>query len=141
MSIEQNKAIALKLAREGWGTVPGWEKVWDELVAEDVIQHFCSFPKPISGLEEIKAFEASLFQGFPDIRQTISAMVAEKDKVVYFHTLEGLHTGTFMNIPPTGNWVKATGFTMVQITNGKVTERWYETNLGEVMQQIGVIPR
>lgn len=45
-----------------------------------------------------------------------------------------------MGIPPTGNLVKATGFTMVQIANGKVIERWYETNLLEVMQQIGVIP-
>ncbi|MEM8778262.1 MAG: ester cyclase, partial [Cyanobacteria bacterium P01_G01_bin.49] len=61
MSIEHNKAIALKLATEGWGTVPGWQKVWDELVSEEVIQHFCSAKEPISGLEKVKAFEASLF--------------------------------------------------------------------------------
>lgn len=141
MSIEQNKSIALKLATDGWGTVSGWKQVWDELVAEDVIQHFCSFPKPIFGLEAVKAFEASLFEGFPQIKQTISTMIAEQDKVVYLHILEGLHTGTFMNISPTGNNVKATGFTMVKIANGKVIERWYEINLLEVMQQIGVIPR
>ena len=141
MSIEQNKAIALRLATDGWGTVTGWEKVWDELVTEDVIQHFCSLAKPISGLETVKAFEASLFEGFPHIKQTISTVVAEEDKVVYFHTLEGLHTGIFMDIPPTDNRVKANGFTMVQIANSKVIKRWYETNLLEVMQQIGVIPR
>lgn len=141
MSSEQNKAIALRLATEGWGTVSGWEKVWDELVAEDVVQHFCSASEPISGLEAVKVFEASLFKGFPNIKQTISTVVAEKDKVVYFHTLSGLHTGAFMGIPPTGNRVEATGFTMVQIANGKVIERWYETNLLEVMQQIGIVPR
>ncbi len=141
MSIEQNKALALRLATDGWGTVPGWQKVWDELVAEDVIQHFCSADEPISGLEATKAFEASLFEGFPDIKQNISTVVAEKDKVVYFHILEGRHTGTFMDISPTDNFVKATGFTMVQIANGKVIQRWYETNLLEIMQQIGVLPR
>lgn len=141
MSIEYNKAIALRLATEGWGTVSGWAKVWDELVAEVVIQHFCSTDEPMRGLETIKAFEASLFKGFPNIKQTISTVVAEKDKVVYFHTLEGLHTGIFLGIPPTGHRVKTTGFTMVQIANGKVIERWYETNLLEVMQQIGAISR
>ena len=141
MSIEHNKAIALRLATYGWGTVSGWETVWDELVAEDVIQHFCSFNELILGLEAVKAFEASLFAGFPNIEQKISAVVAEKNKVVYFHTLEGLHTGTFMGIPPTKKTVKATGFTMVQITEDKVVERWYEMNLLEVMQQLGIIPR
>ncbi len=141
MSIEQNKAIALRLAKDGWGNVSGWEEVWDELVADDVIQHFCSFNEPILGLEAVKAFEASLFAGFPNIEQKISAVVAEKNKVVYFHTLEGLHTGAFMGIPPTKKSVKTTGFTMVQIAKGKVVERWYETNLLEVMQQLGIIPR
>lgn len=141
MSIEQNKAIALRLANEGWGTVPGWEKIWDELVAEDAIQHFCSAEEPMLGLDKIKAFESSLFQGFPNLKQTIPNVIAENDKVVYFHILEGLHTGNFIGIPPTGNRVKVTGFTMLKIANDKVIERWYETNLLEVMQQLEVIPR
>jgi predicted ester cyclase len=141
MSVEQNKAIALRLATKGWGTVSGWEKVWDELVAEDMIQHFCGAKDVISGLEANKVFQASLFEGFPQIKQTIEAVVAEDDKVVYFHTLEGSQTGTFMGIPPTHKWVKGTGFTMVRIANGKVVEMWYETNLLEIMQQMGVISR
>jgi predicted ester cyclase len=141
MSIEENKAIALRLATDGWGTMLGWENVWNELVAEDVVRHFCSFGQPICGLEANKAFESSLFQGFPKIEQTIEAIVAEDDKVTYFHTLRGAQTGTFMGIPPTGHWVKGTGFTMVRLANGKIVEMWYETNLLEVMQQLGVIPR
>jgi predicted ester cyclase len=141
MSVEQNKAIALRLATEGWGTVAGWEKVWDELVSKDIIQHFCSWAEPICSRETNKAFQASLFQGFPDIEQKIEAIIAEEDKVVYFHTLRGAQKGTFMGIPPSGNWVKGTGFTMVRIANGKIVEMWYETNLLEVMQQMGAIPR
>jgi predicted ester cyclase len=148
MSIEQNKAIAqgaapkaiaLRFATEGWGTMPGWEKIWDELVSQDMIQHFCSQTEPICGLEANKAFQASLFKGFPKIEQTIESVVAEGDKVVYFHPLKGAQTGTFMEIAPTGNWVKATGFTMVRIANHKIVEMWYETNLLAVMQQLGVI--
>ncbi|NJK50430.1 ester cyclase [Candidatus Gracilibacteria bacterium] len=139
MSIEQNKAIALRLAKEGWGTMPGWEKIWDELVDRDIVQYFCSQSESICGLETNKAFQASLFEGFPKIEQTIESVVAEGDKVVYFHTLKGAHTGTFMGIEPTNNWVKATGFTMVRVANSKIVEMWYETNLLAVMQQLGII--
>jgi len=31
---EQNKAIALSFAKDGWGTVDGWEKVWNELTGD-----------------------------------------------------------------------------------------------------------
>jgi len=33
--VEQNKAIALSFAKDGWGTVDGWEKVWNELMIGD----------------------------------------------------------------------------------------------------------
>jgi len=40
MLSEQNKSIVLRFAKEGWGTVVGWEKVWDELLAPHIILHF-----------------------------------------------------------------------------------------------------
>jgi len=39
MLSEQNKSIVLRFAK-GWGTVVGWEKVWDELLAPHIILHF-----------------------------------------------------------------------------------------------------
>jgi len=49
MLSEQNKSIVLRFAKEGWGTVVGWEKVWDELLAPHIILHFAV--EPIRGLE------------------------------------------------------------------------------------------
>ncbi|MEL6494451.1 MAG: ester cyclase [Cyanobacteria bacterium J06623_7] len=141
MSIERNKEIALRLAIDGWGTASGWEQVWDELVATDVVQYFCSSSNSIQGLAAVKAFESDLFQGFPQLEQTISHVIAEDDYVVYFHTLKGKNTGVFMDIPPSNKDVKVTGFTMLRLNSGKVVERWYETNLLAVLQQIGVIPQ
>lgn len=138
-SIEENKSIALRLAKEGWGNVAHWDKVWDELVAADFVQHFCSWSEPIHRLEANKEFQASLFQAFPEIQQIIEDVIAEGDKVVYRHTLQGAHTGVFMGIPPTDKWVTCTGFTLVRISEGKIVEMWYETNLLEVMKQLGAI--
>jgi steroid delta-isomerase-like uncharacterized protein len=137
---EHNREIALRFAKEGWGTNPGWEKVWDQVMASDVVYHFNSSPDAIVGLEANKAFNASLFQGFPDIKQTIEDVISEADKVVYRTTMEGKHTGDFLGIPPTGKTAKINDFTLLKIANDRIVEWWYECNLLEVMKQLGLMP-
>ncbi|NHC33724.1 ester cyclase [Scytonema millei] len=140
MFVEQNKAIALRFATEGWGTNPNWKKAWDELVSSEIVHYFCSWAEPIRGIEANKKFAVSLFQGFPDIRQTIEETIAQEDKVMYRSTLQGTHTGIFMGIPPTGKVITVNGsFNLFRISEGKIVEWWYELNLLEVMKQMGVI--
>jgi predicted ester cyclase len=136
---EQNKAIALRFAQEGWGTNPDWRNIWDEVLTSDVVQHFNSTPDPIVGLEANKEFNASLFQGFPNIKQTIEDVLVDGDKVVIRTTLEGTHTGEFLGIPPTGKSVKVNDFTLTRLANNRIVEWWYECNLLEVMKQLGLM--
>lgn len=138
MSIEQNRAIALRFAQQGWGNYPGWEQIWDELIAPDAVHHFNSGAEPIVGLEANKAFNTSLFNGFPDISHTIEDMIAEGNKVVYRTTLKGTHTGEFFGISPTGKPVNINDFTLLHIEDSKIVEWWYECNLLEVMKQLGL---
>ncbi len=138
--LNQNKSIALRFANEGWGTMPHWRMVWDELMHEDVIYHFNSAPEAIVGLEANKAFNADLFLGFPDICSEIESTIAEGDSVVYRTTLQGTHTGNFLGIPPTGKGVKINDFTLLRIVEGKIVEWWYDCNLLAVMQQLGLMP-
>lgn len=138
---EQNRAMALQFAQEGWGTKPSWAETWDALVSPNLVYHFNSAAEPIVGLEDNKAFNESLFQGFPDIRQSIEDMIVEDDKVVYRSTLQGTNTGEFLGTPPTNKPVKVNDFTLLKISDGKIVEMWYECNLLEVMQQMGLIPR
>jgi predicted ester cyclase len=139
-SSQANKAIALRYAKEGWGNQPGWEKVWDELVAPNYILHLNSFPEPIVGLDANKKFSEGLFQGFPDIKNTIEEVVSEGDTVIYRSTLQGTHTGDFLGTSATGKSVKVEDFTQHHIKNGKIVETWYQTNLLAVMQQLGLAP-
>jgi predicted ester cyclase len=140
-SAEQNRAIALRFAQEGWGTKPNWEKTWDELASPNLIHHFNSTVQPIVGLKANKEFSKNLFQGFPDIRQKIEDMIAEGDKVVYRTTIQGTNTGEFLGTPSTGKSVKVNDFTMLRFSGGQIVEMWYECNLLEVMQQLGLVPR
>lgn len=137
---QTNKAIALRYAKEGWGTQPNWEKVWDELVSPNIVLHFNSFPEPTIGLKENKEFSKGLFEGFPDIKNTIGDVIAQGDTVIIRSTLEGKQTGTFLGIPATGKKVKMNDFTLYKIENGKISEMWYETNLLSLMQQLGLAP-
>lgn len=140
-AVEQNRAIALRFAQEGWGTKPNWEKTWDEVVSPNLIYHFNSTAQPIVGLQANKEFSKSLFQGFPDIHQNIEDTVAEGDKVVYRTTIQGTNTGEFLGTPSTGKSVKVNDFTMLRFSGGQIVEMWYECNLLEVMQQLGLVPR
>ena len=138
MSSEQNKQIALRFAKDGWGTMPNWERVWDESMSENVVYHFNSSPEPIVGLKANKEFNVSLFQGFPNLKQIIEDVVAQEDKVVYRSTLEGTHTGEFLGIPPTEKSARINDFTMLRISDGRIVEWWYECNLLELMKQLGL---
>ncbi len=135
-----NKDIALRLAKEGWGTQPNWQHVWDELMAPDIVYHFNSSPDKIVGLAANKQFNKDLFIGFPKIKQTIENILAEDDVVIYRSTLEGKQSGPFLGMPATHKTVKTNDFTMLKIKDGKITEWWYETNLLSVMQQLGLMP-
>ncbi|NEQ52465.1 MAG: ester cyclase [Leptolyngbya sp. SIO3F4] len=137
--IEKNKAIARRFAQDGWGTQSNWQGVWDELMSVDIVYHFNSATEPIIGLKANKAFNKTLFQGFPDIYQSMGDIIAENDKVVYRTTIQGTHTGDFLGTPPTGKSVKVNDFTLLRMADGKIVEWWYECNLLEVMQQLGLI--
>jgi predicted ester cyclase len=137
---QTNKAIALRYAKEGWGTQSNWEKTWDELVAPDVVLHFNSFPDPIVGLKANKEFSKGLFEGFPAIKNSIGDVVAEGDTVIVRSTLEGKQTGPFLGMPATNKTAKMNDFTLYKLRNGQISEMWYETNLMSLMQQLGLAP-
>jgi predicted ester cyclase len=127
--IEQNKSIALRFAKEGWGTNSNWQKIWDEVVATDIIWHHCALPAPLQGIEAAKKFNGSLFFGFPDMQQSIETMIAEDTCVAM---------RSFLGVPPTGKQITGTGVRFFRIAAGKIIETWYDINLLGFMQQIGL---
>lgn len=66
-------------------------------------------------------------------------VIAEADKVMYRTTIQGTHTGNFLGTSPTGKIAKVNDFTLLRIADGKIVEWWYECNLLEVMQQLGLV--
>jgi len=135
---DANRRIALRKATEGWGTQAGWRQVWNETCSPDFVSYFCGLPEPARGLEAAKAFDAALFEGFPSLQQTITAVAADGEHVAYRHRLVGRNEGPFLGAPATGRAVDITGMTWMTVRDGRIVEQWYELNHDELKRQLGL---
>jgi predicted ester cyclase len=77
---------------------------------------------------------------FPDAKHAIDFQVAEGDLVVTQVTAKGTHTGSIMGETPTGRAVTATGITVHRVVNGKLVEKWSQTDFMGLMTQMGILP-
>ncbi|MFL4470058.1 ester cyclase [Tateyamaria armeniaca] len=135
---EANVATVLKMFNDGWGTNAGWENVWRAYVAPNVRTYFHSHP-PMEGLDAAMAFNAELFAGFPSLRMTVEATIAEEDTVIVRGRLNGAQDGPFLGAPASGAAVDVPDVTLFRLEDGKIVESRYFTDLLAVMTAIGAV--
>lgn len=138
MSIEENKAVALRYFTEAWGK--GDIVVEDAVISPDFVDHNPTpgFPPNKEGTHQ---FLLHFRQAFPDLQFTLEDLVAEGDRVVDRWTMYGTHLGEFLGTPPSGKKVVFTGIDILRIVGGQIVESWHiEDQLG-AFQQIGMIPK
>lgn len=136
MSTEQNKDLIRRFsdlinAHDAEGAFA--------LCSADFVDHGLP-PGTPPGVESSRRFFEGQFAAFPDLRATMTDLVAEGDRVVIRMIVEGTHRGPLMGIPPTGKHVKWSLISLHRITNGKIAEHWGENDTMGLMQQLGVIP-
>jgi steroid delta-isomerase-like uncharacterized protein len=138
MSVEENKAIALRGIEEVWNQ--GNLDAADEIYATDYVYHDPGNPAGWHGLEGIKQAVSTYRAAYPDLHFTVEDIVAEGDKVVVRWTGVGTHNGELMGIPPTGKLVATPGLNLIRYKEGKAVEEWSGWDTLGMMQQLGVIP-
>ncbi len=107
----------------------------DRLYAPDVVDHN-PLPGQGPGLDGIKQLVAVYHAVFPDLSVSTDDVVASGDRVAVRWTATGTHQGDQLGVPATGKQVRLTGIDILRIEDGRVIERWGETNGLEMMQQI-----
>jgi steroid delta-isomerase-like uncharacterized protein len=130
MSVEENKAIARRLAREGWSN----PDVLGEVIATDIVNHGSN----VNGLEAYKQDMTELLAAFPDSRWTVDDMIAEEDKVVLRWTWNATHTGEWAGLPPSNRQVNVRGVNTLRIAGGKVVEQWVIWSTLRFFRHLGV---
>ncbi|MGP1397706.1 MAG: ester cyclase [Inquilinaceae bacterium] len=140
-AIEQRRAnVACKMFGEGWGATPGWRKVWEANATADMVGYFNGEPEPNRGRDAFIRFQQELFEGFPDLKTEVIAVIVEDDKVVVQSVLDGLQTGPFLGVPPSNNRVRVPDVTVFGFEGEKIREVRYFTDLLRVMSAIGALP-
>ncbi len=91
----------------------------------------------VNGYKEVMG---AILASFPDARFTIDDIVAEGDKIVVRHHLEGTHTGkAFQGIDASKKKIYVPATVTIQLQNGKPEMFWLNADFYSLLVQIGAV--
>lgn len=131
---EANKTVIRRLVEEVLNA--GDLARTDEVIGAGFIEHNPAVPDQAPGPEGFRQVNSLLRSAFPDLSLTIEEMIAERDKVAVRFTARGTHRGEFAGVPPSGNRVAWEVVSIIRIAEGKVAERWSQSDALGLMQQL-----
>ena len=133
MSLKENKALARRaykaLNKKDWAALR-------KLAASDFVDH-----NPVQGqkprVEGFMQSRIALMNALTNFKSTIEDIVAEGDKVVVRLTQRATHTGELWGLAPTNKLVTYTETSIWRIVDGKITDRWCNSDTLSLMMQLG----
>ena len=135
---EENKALANRFYTGLIGQAD--LSIADELVAEDFVDHNPPGPDIAPGREGLKQVFTEFNSAFPDMTLTVEDQVAEGDKVVSRLRFSGTQQGEFNAMPASGKSVSIGIIDIFRIEEGKIVERWGESDTLGMLVQLGAVP-
>jgi steroid delta-isomerase-like uncharacterized protein len=117
-----------------------WDRL-DDLLAEDFLRHSqATTDMRITSRDEMKQL-MHIYQAFaPDQKLTIDFLIAEGDMVAGYGTYSGTNTGSWGDMPATGNSFELKNISIFRIENGRIAEQWVEWDNLAMLTQLGVFP-
>lgn len=131
---EHNKAVVRRFNQSV--IADGDRQAFDQLVAENFINRSAPAGAPSDRESLWHTFDHILRPAFSDLQVTIEEQIAERDWVTTRKTISGVHSGSLMDIAPTGLAVRIAVMDMVRIENGKYLEHWGMNTLAAVINQL-----
>jgi predicted ester cyclase len=138
MSNQQYKTIVRRVNEEAF-SINGDLSIIDEFVAADLVDHSAP-PDMIHGSESLKQRALAWRSAFPDLKLTVDDVIAEGDLVVVAWTGGGTHLGDLMGIAPTGVKGFMSGISFHRIQDGRIVERWGDSDQAGLFVQLGLMP-
>jgi steroid delta-isomerase-like uncharacterized protein len=116
----RNKAVAGRVFEEIFNQ--GKFQVADEIYAKDFVNH--GLHRNFDLQEDQAAVHAEK-KAFPDLKMTVTLIVAEGDLVTAVWVFRGTHSGSgYDGLPPTGVKLELRGITVWRIVDGRIREEW-----------------
>jgi steroid delta-isomerase-like uncharacterized protein len=108
----------------------------DNFMVEDFVDHNPD-PGQKPGREGVKEFFVQLIAAFPDLKITNEQVLTDGDIFTVRSTLEGTQQGEFLGMPASGKSFKVTVIDIVEVKDGKATQRWGVIDAASMMAQLG----
>ncbi|MDA8643868.1 ester cyclase [Flavobacteriaceae bacterium] len=90
----------------------------------------------IVGIDAVKEFYLNYLEGFSEIEFQIIDAFGRGDKLIKHYNFKGKHTGTFMGIPATGNYLNLSGTTIVTMREGRIAKEQDFFNMKSLLDQL-----
>jgi steroid delta-isomerase-like uncharacterized protein len=135
MTVTANMGLLAEQYRHVWDADAPRDLV-DQVFARDVVDHNPQ-PQQGPGREGIRQVLQVWHGAFPDLRVSTEDVVVSGDRVVLRWSGTGTHEGDQLGAPATHRQVRMTGIDILRVDEGRIVERWGESNELQVMQQLG----
>jgi predicted ester cyclase len=113
-------------------------EVFDALAAPDVAYYGATVGDE-SGLEALKRIYGEALTGFPGIQYAYLTSVASEDAAAVRYVVDGVHTGDFRGLAPTGNTITWNHSVFARVACGQITAMWAEVNQLDRLRQFGIL--
>ena len=138
MTPEENKAIIRRFYDEVMGQ--GRVQVLDEIMDPDFVDHgeaLFGSPRGRDVLGQAIAGSHSILTG---LSVNLEDIIAEGEMVGVRGTMRCVHQGTFLGVAGTGHELSWKGLAMFRIVNGKIVERWFNSDSVSILRQMRLAP-
>src|SRR5918995_5075467 len=132
----ENVAVVRSLFEEGMNGAD--LAVFDRVAAPDIVYHGATVGDE-SALQALKRVYGEALAGFPGLQYTLLTSVADGDAVAVRYQVEGVHTGEFRGLAPSGNTISWTHSAFASVECGRISEMWAEIDQLDRLREFGVL--
>ena len=107
--------------------------------APDFVGHHPGTPDWV-GPDHVREVMQRTRQAFPDFREVVEDVIAERDMVVTRFTASGTHRGPLQDFAPTGRAMAMAEIGIFRLSGGRIVEKWGLLDRFGMHQQLGTNP-
>lgn len=135
---EANKAIVRRFYEEVMNR--GNASLLDEIVAPDFTDHGEALFGSPQGRDALKRGIIETPTIFANLNVQLHDVIADGELVGVRGTMRCFQQEEFLGISPSGNELTWNGLALFRVMNGKITERWFNSDSLSIVQQLGLVP-
>ena len=136
MPAEDNKRIVRRFYDEVMSA--GNADVLDEVMAENFVDHGEALFGSPQGRDVLREGIIATHNILANLSVYLEDIIAEDDMVGVRGTMRCTHQGSFLGVAPTGHELSWNGLAMFRIADGKIAERWFNSDSVSVLRQLRV---